>query len=194
MSVDPQDLAKRVLRREWEHLSRSERHVIEHVLERVPITSDTNQEFRESRTFAARAADAIAAFGGSWTFVLGFILCLVVWVALNSWILVRARDAFDPFPYILLNLFLSMVAALQAPIILMSQNRHNEKDRLDAGHDYEVNLKSEIEIRSLHDKLDDLRERSWTDLVAMQQQQIDMLEKVLSLRRAEAGERVAAST
>ena len=86
--------------------------MLEHVLERVPITADTNQEFRASRTFAARAADAIAAFGGSWTFVLGFIVCLVAWVALNSWILVRARDAFDPFPYILLNLFLSIVAHL----------------------------------------------------------------------------------
>ena len=135
---------------------------------------------------AQRIADHVASFGGSWTFVLGFIVCLVAWVALNSWILVRARDAFDPFPYILLNLFLSMVAALQAPIILMSQNRHNQKDRLDAAHDYEVNLKSEIEIRSLHDKLDDLRERSWADLVAMQQRQIELLEQLLEVRAVAA--------
>ncbi len=160
MSVDRRDLAKRVLRREWDRLTASERHVLEHVLAREPITRDTNKEYRDARTFGARASDAIASFGGSWGFVLGFIACLVVWVALNSFLLVRAREVFDPFPYILLNLFLSMVAALQAPIILMSQNRHNEKDRLDAGHDYEVNLKSEIEIRSLHEKLDDLRERS----------------------------------
>jgi uncharacterized membrane protein len=180
MSVDRRDLAKRVLRREWDHLSASEKHVLEHVLERAPITRDTNQEYRDSRTFGARASDTIAAFGGSWGFVLGFIACLLAWVALNSFLLVRAREVFDPFPYILLNLFLSMVAALQAPIILMSQNRHNEKDRLDAGHDYEVNLKSEIEIRSLQEKMDDLRERSWSELVVMQQRQIELLERLLA--------------
>ncbi|HEX9108117.1 MAG TPA: DUF1003 domain-containing protein [Longimicrobiales bacterium] len=175
-------MATRVLQRDWDQLSPSERHVLEHAAEHVPITRDTNQEFSRTSDLAARAADAIAAFGGSWTFVLGFVACLVAWVALNSFVLARAREAFDPFPYILLNLFLSMVAALQAPIILMSQNRHSEKDRLDAGHDYEVNLKSEIEIHSLHEKLDDLRQRSWAELVAMQQRQIQLLEKVLATR------------
>ncbi|HET9982860.1 MAG TPA: DUF1003 domain-containing protein [Longimicrobiales bacterium] len=182
MSVEPQELAKRVLRREWSNLSPSERRVIEHVLHRAPITRDTNEEFREARTFSARAADGIAAFGGSWAFVLGFIACLAAWIGLNSLVLARARAAFDPFPYILLNLFLSMMAALQAPIILMSQNRHNTKDRLDAAHDYEVNLKSEIEIRGLHEKLDALRERDWAELVLMQQQQIRLLEQLLAAR------------
>lgn len=194
MTVDRRDLAKRVLRREWDRLTPGERHVIEHVLEREPITRDTNREYRDARRLGARAADTIAAFGGSWAFVLGFIACLVAWVGLNSFVLARAREAFDPYPYILLNLFLSMVAALQAPIILMSQNRHNEKDRLDAGHDYEVNLKSEIEIRGLHEKLDDLRERSWSELVAQQRQQIELLEQLLSLRHADPGEHAAAST
>jgi uncharacterized membrane protein len=110
--------------------------------------------------------------------VLGFIACLVGWLALNSWMLARGRRPFDPFPFILLNLVLSMVAALQAPIILMSQNRHSSKDRLDAALDYEVNLKSEIELRGLHDKLDDLRERSWAELVLMQQRQIGLLEQL----------------
>jgi uncharacterized membrane protein len=189
MSLELQELAKRVLRREWGHLSAAERRVVEHVAGRVPITRDTNLEFRETRSFGERASDRIAAFGGSWPFVIGAIVCLVAWIVLNSVLLARARHSFDPYPYILLNLFLSMVAALQAPIIMMSQNRHNEKDRLDAAHDYEVNLKAEIEIRSLHEKLDDLRERSWSELVEQQRQQIRLLEQLLAVRLAEAAGR-----
>jgi len=178
MSVEPQELAKRVLRREWDTLSAREQRVIEHVLQRVPVARDTNQEFTGTRRFGERMADRIAAFGGSWPFVLGFIGCLLGWLGLNSWMLARGRLPFDPFPFILLNLVLSMVAALQAPVILMSQNRHSSKDRLDAALDYEVNLKSEIELRGLHDKLDDLRERGWAELVIMQQRQIRLLEQL----------------
>jgi uncharacterized membrane protein len=105
----------------------------------------------------------------------------VAWLALNSWIL-RRSGSFDPYPYILLNLVLSTVAALQAPVILMSQNRHSAKDRLDASRDYEVNLKAEIEVQGLHEKLDDLRERSWSELVEMQRRQIALLERLVEAR------------
>jgi len=191
MSVAPQELAKRVLRREWSTLTAGERRVIEHVLLRAPVTRDTNQEFTGARRFGERMADRIAAFGGSWPFVLGFIACLAAWLALNTWMAAGGRRPFDPFPFILLNLVLSMVAALQAPVILMSQNRHSSKDRLDAALDYEVNLKSEIELRGLHDKLDDLRERSWAELVVMQQRQIRLLEQLCAVPPpvAPAGER-----
>lgn len=109
-----------------------------------------------------------------------FFGILVLWVILNSYILFSLNDTFAPYPYILLNLFLSMLAALQAPVIMMSQNRQASKDRLDAQHDYEVNLKAELEILSLHEKLDDLRDLKWFDLVALQQRQIDLLEKILN--------------
>jgi uncharacterized membrane protein len=100
---------------------------------------------------------------------------LAVWVGLNSFILVKYDKIFDPYPYILLNLFLSMLAAIQAPIILMSQNRQAEKDRINAEHDYEVNLKAEIEIMLLHEKVDLLREGQWGELLAIQKEQLKLL-------------------
>ena len=108
-------------------------------------------------TLGERLADRVAAFGGSWTFILFFLAVLAAWVVLNTGILAHWHDAFDPYPYILLNLFLSMLAALQAPVIMMSQNRLAAQDRLQARHDYEVNLRAEIEIAALHDKLDACR-------------------------------------
>ena len=101
---------------------------------------------------------------------------------LNGLILVRRGETFDPYPYILLNLFLSMLAALQAPVIMMSQNRQAVKDRVDAAHDYEVNLKAELEIVSLHQKIDELREEKWHELILMQQEQIEILRKLIEKR------------
>ena len=103
---------------------------------------------------AVRDAKTPLRFGGSWVFIGLFALTMVAWVGMNTWVLARHGKAFDPYPYILLNLFLSMLAAIQAPIILMSQNRQAQKDRAGAEHDYEVNLKAELEIMLLHDKLD----------------------------------------
>ena len=183
MSVHPPDFVRRVLHREWETLSGLERRVVEQVLARAHAAKAPHAD--DTRTFGQRVADRIAAFGGSWTFILSFLLVLVCWVALNSFVLARRNEAWDPYPYILLNLFLSMVAALQAPVIMMSQNRQAARDRLDAAHDYEVNLKAEIEIRALHEKLDLLREESWAELVEMQRRQIELLEELL--RRARAG-------
>jgi uncharacterized membrane protein len=161
-------------------LGAAERRVVESLLGGRRVSRDLNREFADTRTFGERLADRIAAFGGSWTFILIFAVLLLAWVTLNSVVLAREHRAFDPYPYILLNLVLSMLAALQAPIIMMSQNRQAARDRLAAAHDYEVNLTAEIEIRTLHDKLDRLRDREWGELVELQQEQIRMLERLLA--------------
>ena len=160
-------------------LGAAERRVMESLLDQRRVTRDVNRELEENRRFGERVADRIAAFGGSWTFILLFLTVLGAWVVLNSLVLARRGEAFDPYPYILLNLFLSMVAALQAPVIMMSQNRMAARDRLEATHDYEVNLMAEVEIRTLHDKLDQLRDRDWASLVIQQQEQIRLLERLL---------------
>jgi uncharacterized membrane protein len=161
-------------------LGATERRIVEYRLGGRRVSRAVNQEFADTRTLGERLADRIAAFGGSWPFILMFGALVLAWVALNSLVLVRGHRSFDPYPYIQLNLFLSMLAALQAPIIMMSQNRQAARDRLQAEHDYEVNLTAEIEIRTLHDKLDQLRERDWAELVSLQQEQIRMLERLLA--------------
>jgi len=160
-----------------EHMQRVARHVTErHPLSRNLAAHHTH----EIPSRGQRAADAMARFGGSWTFIGIFVLVLIAWVILNSVILLHYDRAFDPYPYILLNLFLSMLASIQAPIILMSQNRQAEIDRRQAEHDYEVNLKAELEILLLHEKMDSLREQQWQELIMLQQQQIALLEKLLA--------------
>ena len=159
--------------------TKQEREIFRRLLERRHVTRNTNNEFDDQLTFGQRLADNVAKFGGSWTFISIFAVILLIWVILNSIILARYHDAFDPYPYILLNLFLSMLASIQAPIIMMSQNRQSAKDRMDAAHDYEVNLKAEMEIETLHQKLDELREQKWAELVGMQQEQIRLLTKLL---------------
>ena len=153
--------------------------VVEHLGERRQISRDINLEFEKKLTPGQRLADRVAAFGGSWTFIIIFAIILLFWVLLNTLILARYSASFDPYPYILLNLFLSMLAAIQAPVILMSQNRQGVRDRLDAAHDYEVNLKAELEILSLHEKLDELREMKWSELMTMQQEQLRLLTQLM---------------
>jgi uncharacterized membrane protein len=161
----------------------SEQRVIERLAKRLHISRNTYQEFEETLTAGQRLADRIAIFGGSWTFILIFLSVLLAWIVLNTIVLARFSQPFDPYPYIFLNLILSMLAALQAPVIMMSQNRHAAKDRVAAEHDYEVNLKSELEILALHQKIDTLREQQWVELVAMQQEQIQLLTKLLEERK-----------
>ena len=175
-------LAAKFLRRDWEKLTDRERRVIESFIDRKHVSRNVTKAFEDERTFGERVADRVASFGGSWTFIFIFVTVLIAWVIVNSILL--AGRAFDPYPYILLNLFLSMIAALQAPIIMMSQNRQAARDRMDAAHDYEVNLKAELEIRHLHEKLDELREQKWTNLVEIQQEQIRLLEQLLKERNA----------
>ena len=159
-------------------LSHREQDLIRRILQGKHIARNTNKEFDETLTFGQRLADQVASFGGSWTFIMIFASILLSWVVLNSIIL--AKSAFDPYPYILLNLFLSMLASIQAPIIMMSQKRQAAKDRLDAAHDYEVNMKAELEIADLHKKMDELREKQWLNLIEMQQEQIRLLTQLLA--------------
>jgi uncharacterized membrane protein len=168
-----------------------ERRVVESLSRRLQISRDTNREFEESLNFGQRLADRIAIFGGSWLFILIFLSVLLAWIALNTVILGRVGRPFDPYPYIFLNLILSMLAALQAPVIMMSQNRHASKDRIAAGHDYEVNLKAELEILALHRKLDTLRQEQWIDLLGIQREQIRLLTRLLQGR--EPSQRVECS-
>jgi uncharacterized membrane protein len=182
MSNYLREFARKRFKVSLDALPKRERRVVRHIGERLPISHDTNLEFEKEQTFGQRLADRVAAFGGSWTFIIIFAAILLSWVLLNTIILARQSNSFDPYPYILLNLFLSMLAAVQAPVILMSQNRQGVKDRLDAAHDYEVNLKAELEILSLHEKLDELREMKWVELIGMQQEQIGLLTQLIRER------------
>ena len=136
-------------------LGELERRILDKVLRRQTVARDTVAEFERRLGFGERLADRIASFGGSWTFIAIFVAVMLAWIVLN----VLRPAGFDPYPFILLNLVLSCLAALQAPVIMMSQNRMSQKDRLDARHDYEVNLKAEMEIAALHLKLDELHLR-----------------------------------
>ncbi len=180
------DLAYKLLRTSFDLLPEHEQQVIRRIAERVHISRNTNQEFEQGLTFGQRVADQVAAFGGSWTFILLFCVIMVVWLLANSYVLAARGGAFDPYPCILLNLVLSMLAALQAPVIMMSQNRQAARDRLDAAHDYEVNLKAELEVLGLHQKLDALREQQWAELLALQHEQIKCLTDLLAQRQAGA--------
>jgi uncharacterized membrane protein len=155
-------LAQRLLQSNYDNIPMRERRVIERVAKKVMMSGNSKAEHEEVPTFGEQLADRVASFGGSWTFMSIFAGVLLFWVALNSFMLARA---FDPYPYILLNLFLSMLASIQAPIIMMSQNRQAIKDRLNAAHDYEVNLKAEIEIMALHEKLDEIRSQELAELL-----------------------------
>jgi uncharacterized membrane protein/uncharacterized membrane protein YeaQ/YmgE (transglycosylase-associated protein family) len=154
-------------------LGHLERRIVDAVLTRRWPLRDPLQVEAEA-TFGERVADKVAQLGGSWTFIGVFVTVLVAWMALNS----GAGAHFDPFPFILLNLALSCVAALQAPVIMMSQNRQSAKDRADARSDYEVNLRAEFEIAALHTKLDLLREQEWTRLLSVVEQQRHTLDDI----------------
>src|SRR5437764_11484744 len=175
------DYVKEVLEDEIGELSALDHEVIESLREHEILSSDISRQFERKLTFGERLSDTIAAFGGSWTFIIFFSLVLFVWVVLNSFIL--ANRAFDPYPYILMNLVLSALAALQAPVIMMSQNRSEARDRLRGENDYKINLKAELEIRHLHEKLDHLLRRQYNRLFEIQQIQIELLEELGQKRR-----------
>ncbi|MFD0934625.1 DUF1003 domain-containing protein [Methylobacterium trifolii] len=157
MDEDVAHLARRLLDGGVACLTEREQRVVLHIARRLHVSRNPDRVFTETQTVGERLADRVARFGGSWSFILIFSGMLLAWVFGNTLVLARFNGGFDPYPYIFLNLILSMVAALQAPVILMSQNRQAARDRLAANLDYEVNLKSEIEIMSLHDKLDRIR-------------------------------------
>jgi uncharacterized membrane protein len=178
MSQKEVEISEKFFRTKYEQLGMQEKHVAHHLAERTHIARNIAQDYSEQQTIGQRLADKVAAFGGSWTFISIFAIILVIWILLNSFVLIRYNESFDPYPYILLNLFLSMLAAIQAPIILMSQNRQAYKDRLSAEHDYEVNLKAELEIMTLHEKIDLLRDKQWSELISMQQEQLRLLSRL----------------
>ncbi|MCB9354315.1 MAG: DUF1003 domain-containing protein [Saprospiraceae bacterium] len=151
--------------------------IVRHSLEEEELLTQTLMKADQgSARYGERLADKVAEFGGSWTFIITFAVVLVSWIALNSYFL--AQRTFDPYPYILLNLILSCLAAIQAPVIMMSQNRQEAKDRKRAENDYLINLKSEIEIRHMHQKLDLSLEDQYKHLCEIQQRQIELLEKI----------------
>jgi uncharacterized membrane protein len=166
---------ERLLESERGALSALDHQVLDSLQSGSPLTAEPEAAFVEDRTFGERAADALARFGGSWGFILGFGCVLAAWMWLNA--TGAMLGVFDPYPFILLNLVLSSLAALQAPIIMMSQRRQEEKDRLRSENDYKVNLKAELEIRHLHDKIDLHLARQWERLAAIQRLQIELLEE-----------------
>jgi uncharacterized membrane protein len=161
-------MAEHPLMEEIARLNTTERRIIDRFIHRQPVARDITAT---SPTVGNRIADHVAAFGGSWTFISLALGAIVIWMLVNA----RLGKPFDPYPYILLNLVLSCLAALQAPIIMMSQNRQSAHDRLDAQHDYELNLKAEMEIVALHTKLDEIMQQKWLGLLKLQEQQLDLL-------------------
>jgi uncharacterized membrane protein len=174
MDTKVKDLAERLLKTGFDDLSERDRRVISRMADRLHITRNTNNIFDDDLSFGDRLSDRVSAFGGSWPFIILFGLVLLAWIVVNTFLLTRGK-AFDPYPFIFLNLLLSMLAAIQAPVIMMSQNRQAAKDRLAASHDYEINLKAELEIMSLHEKMDDLRQQQLTRLLEYQEEQIRLL-------------------
>ena len=154
--------ARRILRDNWYHLTADEREFLERTLDKTVQPRDLNQEFTDQRTFGEKVADKVAEFGGSWTFIMLFMGFLLSWALINSVILLK--NAFDPYPYIFLNLLLSMLAAIQAPIIMMSQNRQAARDRMTMIRDFEVNLKADAAISELNQRLDHLAWQVLADL------------------------------
>ena len=154
-------------------LSTLEDEVVESLRSHDTLAENIEDDYDEHRSIGDRVADVVAAFGGSWTFIISFCVFLGVWMAINLFI--GDKKAPDPYPFILLNLILSTIAALQAPVIMMSQRRTEAKDRLRAHNDYKVNLKAELEIRHLHEKVDHLLNRQWERLTEIQQIQIEMM-------------------
>ena len=170
------ELAVRWLARNADALTEKELRVLQSAIERKTVSRDRSQQDPAELRIGDRIADSVARVGGSWTFIIAFLAFLVGWSIVNTVLL--ATGAFDPYPYIFLNLLLSMLAALQAPVIMMSQNRQAARDRLDAAHDYEVNLKAEIEIMALHEKLDELRQR---EILALRDQLTDLTARMRNL-------------
>ena len=178
MDTTARELAEKLMASGFDDLSPREQRVLRQVARRAHISKDINATFRDQLTFGQRLADSVAAFGGSWTFIIIFGAVLVVWVAANA-LLIPQAVRFDPYPFVFLNLILSMLAAVQAPVIMMSQNRQASKDRLAASHDYEVNLKAELEILSLHEKMDEVRQRQLTGILEAQQEQLNMMRRLI---------------
>ena len=168
-------LLEKIIEEEISEMSRIDEIISNTVKQEEKISRDIDEEFETKLSFADKLSDRIASFGGSWRFIIIFGIILFVWIIINMMVV----KPFDPFPFILMNLILSTIAALQAPVIMMSQNRQETKDRLRSRHDYMVNLKAEIEISSLNEKLDRLLKERWTRLLEVQQIQFELMQETL---------------
>lgn len=165
------------LESELGEISDLEQQVISSLKEHQLISENPQDEDAEKRTFGERVADGMASFGGSWAFILSFFGFILLWIAANIWM--WRNGAPDPYPFILLNLILSCLASLQAPVIMMSQNRQEVRDRERAMADYQINLKAELEIRHLHEKIDHLLQHHSQRLLEIQEIQVDLLRQLL---------------
>ncbi|HRO73196.1 MAG TPA: DUF1003 domain-containing protein [Saprospiraceae bacterium] len=167
----------RPIEQEKGELASIDRDVIKAIRENSILSENIQDELESKITMGQKIADKVAAFGGSWTFIITFFLFILIWMAVNVWLL--ASKPFDPYPFILLNLILSCLAAIQAPIIMMSQNRQEQKDRQRSEHDYKINLKAELEIKLLNEKIDHLLVHQNNKLLEIQEVQIDYLEDLM---------------
>jgi uncharacterized membrane protein len=172
------EYVKSLLEAEKGELTALEKEVLESMRQQEILSHNPDEELRSSLTVGQRVADRVASFGGSWSFIILFAVVLFLWVAVNSFVMLIRP--FDPYPFIFLNLILSCLAAIQAPVIMMSQIRQETRDRLHATHDYQVNLKAELEIRHLHQKVDHLLSHQWERLVEIQEIQMELINEVRS--------------
>jgi uncharacterized membrane protein len=169
-----------IIKQDKGELTEIEADVVKSLQEQELLSKDLNAEYDRQLTVGQRMADRIADFGGSWRFIGIFGAVLLLWVVVNTAFFLK--KPFDPYPYIFLNLVLSCLAAIQAPVIMMSQNRQEEKDRLRAEYDYKVNLKAELEIRYLHEKIDHLLNSQWQRLLEIQEIQTELMEEIAERR------------
>jgi uncharacterized membrane protein len=169
-----------LLRSERGELTRLEQDVVQSLADHETLAENIETEFEGHRTFGERLSDHLASFGGSWAFLIIFFAILMAWMAFNA--IMAGKEQFDPYPFILLNLVLSCLAAIQAPIIMMSQKRQEAKDRLRGENDYRVNLKAELEIRHLHEKIDHILTRQWERLAEIQQIQLEIMQGAIRKR------------
>ncbi len=176
------DYVEDVLEEEEGQINSLQAEVLESLKEHELLSKNINIEFEQELTLWERLSDRVADFGGSWRFILGFALIIAAWVTINTVALIKRP--FDPYPYILLNLILSCLAALQAPVIMMSQNRQDAKDRLRSEHDYQLNLKAELEIRHLNEKMDLLVNNQWRKLLEIQRIQMEVMEELAGRKPA----------
>jgi uncharacterized membrane protein len=170
-----QEYLESVLATEKGDLSKLDKEVVKSMVHHETLSKNINSQFDKKKSYGEKIADKVAEFGGSWRFIIIFACIIFIWISINVYLL--AQKPFDPYPFILLNLCLSCLAAIQAPVIMMSQNRKEAKDRLRSENDYKVNLKAELEIRILHEKIDNLIQHQWQRLLEIQQLQIDMMEE-----------------
>jgi uncharacterized membrane protein len=175
-----------IIKKERGEVSELEMDVIKSLSEQELMSKNIDKEFEGKLSLGQKVADKVAGFGGSWNFIIIFGVIIAVWIGINSFALFK--KPYDPYPFILLNLILSCLAALQAPVIMMSQNRQEEKDRLRSQNDYQTNLKAELEIRHLNEKMDFLITNQWERLLEIQQIQIELMQVHLEQERSEENE------